>query len=101
MMKKLIYVISLLFVLFLLAGCSNKHKKISEAEKQQFTVEDIAINTKNKNIDSIKIYDRSDHLLYEYINKNNIRYSLNNGELKIYVPVINCNCLENNEDFYD
>ncbi len=46
MMKKLIYVISLLFVLFLLAGCSNKHKKISEAEKQQFTVEDLAINTK-------------------------------------------------------
>ena len=101
MMKELIYVISLLFVLFLLAGCSNKHKKISETEKQQFIVEDLTINTKNKNIDSIKIYDRSDHLLYEYINKNNIRYSLNNGELKIYVPVINCNCLENNEDFYD
>lgn len=101
MVKKFAHTISLFLALSLLTGCSNENRNVSETEKQQFTVEDLTINTKNKNIDSVKIYDRTDHLLYEYINKNNIEYSLNNGELKIYVPVINCDCLEDNKEFYD
>ena len=96
-MKRFAYAISLFLALFFLVSCSNKYKEVSETEKQQFTVEDLTINTKKENIDSVKIYDRTDHLLYEYINKNNIGYSLNNGELKIYVPIISCDCLENNE----